>query len=59
MHQLHDAEIAKRLLHHLARAFGCPDAVYLAVVGARHLSERMVHERERARRSRIVRAFQA
>jgi aminoglycoside phosphotransferase (APT) family kinase protein len=30
MHQLHDAEIAKRLLDHLARAFGCPDAVYLA-----------------------------
>jgi aminoglycoside phosphotransferase (APT) family kinase protein len=30
MHQLRDAEIAKRLLHHLARAFGCPDAVYLA-----------------------------
>jgi aminoglycoside phosphotransferase (APT) family kinase protein len=30
MHQLHDAEIAKRLLHHLAHAFGCPDAVYLA-----------------------------
>jgi aminoglycoside phosphotransferase (APT) family kinase protein len=30
MHQLHDAEIAKRLLHHLTRAFGCPDAVYLA-----------------------------
>jgi aminoglycoside phosphotransferase (APT) family kinase protein len=30
MHQLHDADIAKRLLHHLARAFGCPDAVYLA-----------------------------
>jgi hypothetical protein len=30
MHQLDDAEIAKRLLHHLARAFGCPDAVYLA-----------------------------
>jgi aminoglycoside phosphotransferase (APT) family kinase protein len=30
MHQLHDAEIAKRLLHHLARAFACPGAVYLA-----------------------------
>jgi aminoglycoside phosphotransferase (APT) family kinase protein len=30
MHQLHDAEIAKRLLHYLAHAFGCPDAVYLA-----------------------------
>jgi aminoglycoside phosphotransferase (APT) family kinase protein len=30
MHKLHDAEIAKRLLYHLARAFGCPDAVYLA-----------------------------
>jgi aminoglycoside phosphotransferase (APT) family kinase protein len=30
MHQLHDAEIAKRLLYYLARAFGCPDAVYLA-----------------------------
>jgi aminoglycoside phosphotransferase (APT) family kinase protein len=30
MHQLHDAEVAQRLLHHLARAFGCPDAVYLA-----------------------------
>jgi aminoglycoside phosphotransferase (APT) family kinase protein len=30
MHQLHDEEIAKRLLHHLTRAFGCPDAVYLA-----------------------------
>ena len=30
MHQLHDAEIAMRLLHHLTRAFGCPDAVYLA-----------------------------
>ena len=25
-----DAEIARRLLHHLARAFDCPDAVYLA-----------------------------
>src|SRR5262245_17349736 len=30
MHQLEDAEIAGRLLHHLARAFGCPDAGYLA-----------------------------
>jgi aminoglycoside phosphotransferase (APT) family kinase protein len=30
MHQLQDAEIAKRLLHHLAHAFGCPEAVYLA-----------------------------
>ena len=30
MHQLHDAEMAQRLLYHLARAFGCPDAVYLA-----------------------------
>ena len=30
MHQLHDAEIAKRLLLHLACAFGCQDAVYLA-----------------------------
>jgi aminoglycoside phosphotransferase (APT) family kinase protein len=30
MHQLHDAEIAKRLLYHLTRAFGCPEAVYLA-----------------------------
>jgi len=30
MNQLHDAEVAKRLLFHLARAFGCPDAVYLA-----------------------------
>ena len=30
MHQLDDAEIAKRMLHHLAHAFGCPDAVYLA-----------------------------
>jgi aminoglycoside phosphotransferase (APT) family kinase protein len=29
MHKLHDAEIAKRLLHHLAHAFGCPEAVYL------------------------------
>ena len=30
MHQLHDADVAQRLLYHLARAFGCPDAVYLA-----------------------------
>ena len=30
MHQLHDAEVAQRLLYHLARAFECPDAVYLA-----------------------------
>jgi hypothetical protein len=30
MHQLEDAEIAERLLHHLAGAFGCSDAVYLA-----------------------------
>ena len=30
MHQLHDAEVAQRLLHHLARAFGCRDAVYRA-----------------------------
>jgi aminoglycoside phosphotransferase (APT) family kinase protein len=30
MHQLDDAEVAKRLLDHLARAFGCPDAVYTA-----------------------------
>ena len=30
MHQLHDAEVAQRLLYHLARAFGCPDVVYLA-----------------------------
>ena len=30
MHQLHDAEVAQRLLYHLANAFGCPDAVYLA-----------------------------
>jgi aminoglycoside phosphotransferase (APT) family kinase protein len=28
--QLDDAEIARRLLHHLARAFDCPNAVYLA-----------------------------
>src|SRR4029453_7632718 len=30
MHQLHDAEVAQRLLYHLARTFECPDAVYLA-----------------------------
>jgi len=30
MQQLDDAEIARRLLHHLARAFGCSDAAYLA-----------------------------
>lgn len=30
MHKLQDTEVAKRLLHHLARAFGCPEAVYLA-----------------------------
>ncbi len=30
MHRLNDAEIAERLLYHLARAFACPDAVYLA-----------------------------
>jgi len=30
MPPLDDSEIAKRLLHHLARAFACPDAVYLA-----------------------------
>jgi aminoglycoside phosphotransferase (APT) family kinase protein len=30
MHQLNDAVVAKRLLSHLARAFECPDAVYLA-----------------------------
>src|SRR5215813_2681524 len=30
MPPLDDSEIAKRLLHHLARAFECPDAVYLA-----------------------------
>ena len=29
MHQLHD-EVAQRLLYYLARAFGCPDVVYLA-----------------------------
>lgn len=27
---LDDAELARRLLHHLARAFDCPDAAYLA-----------------------------
>jgi aminoglycoside phosphotransferase (APT) family kinase protein len=30
MHQLNHAEISERLLSHLARAFGCPNAVYLA-----------------------------
>ena len=30
MPELDDAEIAGRLLHHLARAFDCPDAAYLA-----------------------------
>jgi hypothetical protein len=30
MHQLHDAEVTKRLLYHLAHAFGYPDAVYIA-----------------------------
>jgi aminoglycoside phosphotransferase (APT) family kinase protein len=30
MHQLHDAELAERLLNHLARAFACPDAGYSA-----------------------------
>ena len=30
MHQLNDAEVAERLLHHLTRVFGCPDAVYIA-----------------------------
>jgi aminoglycoside phosphotransferase (APT) family kinase protein len=29
MDRLYDAEIAKRLLDHLTRAFGCPDATYL------------------------------
>jgi aminoglycoside phosphotransferase (APT) family kinase protein len=29
MQELDDPEIARRLLHHLARTFGCPDAVYL------------------------------
>ena len=30
MHPIHDAEVAQRLLHHLARVFGCPDAMYVA-----------------------------
>jgi aminoglycoside phosphotransferase (APT) family kinase protein len=30
MHQLSDAEVAGRLLDHLARVFACPDAVYSA-----------------------------
>jgi aminoglycoside phosphotransferase (APT) family kinase protein len=30
MHQLDDAEVAKRLRDHLARAFACPDAAYTA-----------------------------
>jgi aminoglycoside phosphotransferase (APT) family kinase protein len=30
MHQLDDAEVAHRLLYHLAHVFGCPDAVYIA-----------------------------
>jgi len=30
MPPLDDAEIARRLLHHLARAFGCADAAYVA-----------------------------
>src|SRR6476660_937309 len=30
MHQLHDAEVAQRLLDRLARVFACPDAVYIA-----------------------------
>jgi aminoglycoside phosphotransferase (APT) family kinase protein len=30
MAPLDDSDIAKRLLHHLARTFGCTDAVYLA-----------------------------
>jgi hypothetical protein len=30
MPELDDAEIAGRLLHHLARAFDCPGAAYLA-----------------------------
>ena len=29
MRQIDDSEIAERLLHHLARTFGCPDAAYL------------------------------
>src|SRR5260370_32611166 len=35
MHQLHDAEVARRLLDHLARVFGCPDAVYYIAEPAR------------------------
>ena len=34
MPQLDDAEIARRLLHHLARAFGCADAVVCRRAGA-------------------------
>ena len=30
MHQLQDAEVAERLRDHLARAFACPDATYIA-----------------------------
>ncbi len=30
MPELDDAEIARRLLHHLTRAFGCADAAYVA-----------------------------
>jgi len=30
MHQLNDADVASRLLSHLARVFECPDATYLA-----------------------------
>src|SRR5215468_9917398 len=30
MQLLNDAEVAKRLLSHLARVFECPDATYLA-----------------------------
>jgi aminoglycoside phosphotransferase (APT) family kinase protein len=30
MQPIHDAEVGQRLLHHLARAFGCPDAAYVA-----------------------------
>ncbi len=30
MHQLDDAEVAQRLLDHLARVFECPDAKYIA-----------------------------
>jgi hypothetical protein len=33
MHQLHDADVAQRLLYHLARVFGCPDAVYKRDLG--------------------------